>query len=64
MNDHAGYRWVIEERQGDWVWAIRSCDGDMPLVTGVAQCRAHAAACVVRALILGVTAEQPRTLAA
>jgi len=64
MNDHAGYQWAIEERQGEWAWAIRSGDEDHPLVTGVAVSRAHAAACVVRGLIQGVTMDQPRSMAA
>lgn len=65
MNDHAGYRWRIEEGQGEWTWTIRGHDDDTALVTGAAQSRAHAAACVVRALIRGVTMErQPQSMAA
>lgn len=58
MNDHSGYQWRIEERRGEWAWTICSRGDDTPLVTGAAQSRAHAAACVVRALIRGVTIEQ------
>ncbi|MFN3667856.1 MAG: hypothetical protein ACK4VY_00955 [Brevundimonas sp.] len=64
MNDHPGYQWAIEERQDEWVWLIHDGDRQMPVVTGIAPSRAHAAACVVRALILGVTMDQSRTLAA
>jgi hypothetical protein len=64
MNDHPGYQWAIEERQGEWTWAIRNRDEDQPLVNGLAASRAQAAACVVRALILGVTMDQPRSMAA
>lgn len=64
MNDHAGYQWAIEEQPGGWAWAIRSRDEDQPLVDGLAASRAQAAACVVRALILGVTVDQPRSMAA
>lgn len=66
MNDHSGYQWRIEERHGEWAWTIRSRDDGTPLVAGAAQSRAHAAACVVRALVRGVTMEQrpPQSLAA
>jgi hypothetical protein len=57
MGNPAGYQWSIEERQGEWSWSIRAPDSQTALVTGAALSRAHAAACVVRALVLGVTVE-------
>lgn len=55
MGDPAGYQWSIEPRGADWIWTIRSTGGDVVL-TGRALSRAHAAACVVRAVVCGMTA--------
>jgi hypothetical protein len=63
MGDPAGYQWNIEVRGADWVWTIRSADGAV-LLTGNALSRAHAAACVVRALVQGMAAVQPMAQAA
>jgi hypothetical protein len=65
MGDPAGYQWSIEERRGEWAWSIRTRDGLTPLVAGAALSRAHAAACVVRALIQGAAIQhQAPSLAA
>lgn len=64
MSDHAGYQWSIEERVDHWIWTIRSAADAPPLVSGAALSRPHAAACVVRALILGTIECQPQSLAA
>ncbi|MGZ9098356.1 MAG: hypothetical protein ACXW3O_01515 [Brevundimonas sp.] len=65
MGDDAGYHWNIEAQAAEWVWTIRKRDDGRPLLTGTAASRPHAAACVVRALILGVTAaHQAEALAA
>jgi hypothetical protein len=65
MGNTAGYQWSIEERDGQWTWSILAPEGQTSLVTGAALSRAHAAACVVRALILGVTVDdQAPSLAA
>ena len=65
MGDHAGYQWGIQERDAEWIWSVRSRSGDTVLVTGSAESRSHAAACVVRALICGVTmVSEPQSMAA
>ena len=62
--DQAGYKWSIQARGAEWVWTIRSGEG-APVDCGAAPTRAQAAACVVRALVRGMTpVEAPRTLAA
>lgn len=63
MEDPAGYHWSIEANGADWVWTIRNGDGGVVLA-GSALSRPHAAACVVRALVLGMTATEPPALAA
>jgi len=55
MTGQDGYQWSIEGHGPDWVWTIRNRDDGDPVVVGAAGSRAHAAACVVRALIQGVT---------
>jgi len=59
-----GYRWTIEASGSEWLWLIRSRDGGAPLLSGGAPSRAQAAACVVRALIVGVTEDRQQHLAA
>jgi len=65
MNDHAGYEWGIEERGAQWIWTIRGRGDRDAFATGAAQSRSHAAACVVHALICGMTAiPEPQSMAA
>lgn len=63
MGDPAGYQWKIESLGPDWFWTVRGADGAV-LLRGGALNRAHAAACVVRALVQGMTATQPLARAA
>jgi len=64
MSTHEGFRWHLTQRGEEWIWSISDRADDTPLVSGSAETRAQAAACVVRALICGVVVGTAQPLAA
>lgn len=64
MSTHEGFRWHLTQRGESWIWSISGRADDTPLVSGSAETRAQAAACVVRALICGVLVDTAQPLAA
>lgn len=63
MGDPAGYHWSIQSREPGWVWMIRDGEGAVVLA-GDALTQAHAAACVVRAVVRAMTTTDAHVQAA
>ena len=59
-----GYSWTINASGSEWVWTIYSPGQGSCLLSGTAESRPHAAACVVRALIEGVVSTHQQPMAA
>lgn len=60
---HPGYKWSLKPEGGQWRWQAVDRDGGAVFVQGMANSRAEAAACLARAMTLGVLGQRDEVAA-